>query len=330
LNSYTLYWGPKSWAKYSELTRGAKAMPIDYVAAAAKWPFTDIRSGDEVFVVNVLDGELRVGGRLVAEGGPVSKEVAKKTLGDDKPYEWDSYVLGRAEFDAFRSNLRVPLNISRKLNLIDAHGSVENPVNKGGDGIEHMSFANCRLLSKESANELRKLVGLVEDPKALELMSDLDEIDADANSGTDDPTERMDNRLSRIGQGKFRRNTILTWGGEEKCAVTGIALPALLNASHIVPWSEDASKRKLGSNGVLLAAHLDRLFDRNLIGFYAVDFRDTCELVVAPRLKSSFALLSRIGISDRSCLDLTTVKRVDVGTLKANLSFHMARVRANL
>lgn len=57
------------------------------------------------------------------------------------------------------------------------------------------------------------------------------------------------------------------WGGA--CAVTGIAVPELLRASHAKPWAECATdaERLNVFNGFLLCAHLDALFDRHLMAF---------------------------------------------------------------
>ncbi|ACK80676.1 MULTISPECIES: type 2 periplasmic-binding domain-containing protein [Acidithiobacillus] len=38
----------------------------------------------------------------------------------------------------------------------------------------------------------------------------------------------------RIGQQKFREAMLTYWGGA--CAVTGLALPDVLRASHAKPW----------------------------------------------------------------------------------------------
>lgn len=74
---------------------------------------------------------------------------------------------------------------------------------------------------------------------------------------------------ARVGQGKFRKNVIETWGNKETCALTGIGTKALLVASHIKPWALcDSDKERLdGANGILLAAHVDKLFDSYLITF---------------------------------------------------------------
>lgn len=49
------------------------------------------------------------------------------------------------------------------------------------------------------------------------------------------------------------------------CAVTGIRTRAFLVASHIVPWSEDASIRLDPSNGICLSTFVDRAFDAGFL-----------------------------------------------------------------
>lgn len=71
----------------------------------------------------------------------------------------------------------------------------------------------------------------------------------------------------RIGQQKFREAMLDYWGGA--CAVTSVALPEVLRASHAKPWAEcesDAERLDV-FNGFLLVANLDALFDRFLISF---------------------------------------------------------------
>jgi len=71
----------------------------------------------------------------------------------------------------------------------------------------------------------------------------------------------------RIGQQTFRAAMLDYWGGA--CAVTGIALPEVLRASHAKPWAAcDTDAERLNVfNGFLLSANLDALFDRFLISF---------------------------------------------------------------
>jgi hypothetical protein len=73
--------------------------------------------------------------------------------------------------------------------------------------------------------------------------------------------------VQRIGQDIFRKNLMEYWQG--RCPLTGITDPALLRASHIVPWSEctDDAQRLDVHNGLLLSALWDAAFDRALVTF---------------------------------------------------------------
>ncbi len=83
----------------------------------------------------------------------------------------------------------------------------------------------------------------------------------------------------RVGQNKFRDAMLNYWGGA--CAVTGIAIPEILRASHAKPWAECATdaERLDVFNGFLLSANLDALFDRFLISF-----DENGVLIIAPML----------------------------------------------
>jgi predicted restriction endonuclease len=73
--------------------------------------------------------------------------------------------------------------------------------------------------------------------------------------------------IQRIGQDLFRDGLLDLWEG--RCAVTGLAVPELLRASHIKPWAdcETDTERLDVYNGILLAPHLDAAFDRGLVTF---------------------------------------------------------------
>ena len=71
----------------------------------------------------------------------------------------------------------------------------------------------------------------------------------------------------RVGQQAFRQAMLDYWGGA--CAVTGVALPEALRASHAKAWalcSTDAERLDV-YNGFLLSANLDALFDTGLATF---------------------------------------------------------------
>lgn len=70
----------------------------------------------------------------------------------------------------------------------------------------------------------------------------------------------------RVGQELFRSVLMDYWAGQ--CAVTGVDLPEVLRASHAKPWKCADDRERLDvHNGLLLAAHLDALFDRGLLTF---------------------------------------------------------------
>lgn len=85
----------------------------------------------------------------------------------------------------------------------------------------------------------------------------------------------------RVGQDVFRRALIGYWRG--RCAVTGLSVEPLLVASHIRPWARcDSDAERLDVfNGLLLAPHLDALFDGGWISF-----GDDGGLLVSPELPS--------------------------------------------
>jgi hypothetical protein len=74
-------------------------------------------------------------------------------------------------------------------------------------------------------------------------------------------------RLSkvRLGQQFFRNSVLASY--DMSCCVTEIAIPTLLVASHILPWSDYPNERVNPQNGLCLNSLFDRAFDRGLITF---------------------------------------------------------------
>lgn len=86
---------------------------------------------------------------------------------------------------------------------------------------------------------------------------------------------------ARLGQGAFRSAVLANW--DDGCAVTGCRTSAALRASHIKPWRKSSNEERLdGSNGLLLSATLDALFDRYLVTFDP----DTGRLIAAATLNA--------------------------------------------
>ena len=91
-------------------------------------------------------------------------------------------------------------------------------------------------------------------------------------------TEREATVRQRVGQDLFRQGLLALWQG--RCALTGLAVPELLRASHAKPWRDSTDEERLDVfNGLLLAAHLDAAFDVGLISFTSMG-----ELLVSPSL----------------------------------------------
>jgi hypothetical protein len=104
-------------------------------------------------------------------------------------------------------------------------------------------------------------------------------------------TERLQNTKVRIGQGLFRTR-VLEFG--RACRLTGVEDPRLLVASHIKPWRDSTPEERVdGANGLLLAPHVDRLFDRGLISF-----EDNGSVKFSPRVSAKD--LERLGLAEAS------------------------------
>lgn len=69
----------------------------------------------------------------------------------------------------------------------------------------------------------------------------------------------------RLGQSYFRKMVLHNFGN--KCCVTGLNVPQVLQASHIVAWASDKTNRMNPENGLCLSATYDAAFDKHLISF---------------------------------------------------------------
>lgn len=94
------------------------------------------------------------------------------------------------------------------------------------------------------------------------------------------PAEEAAVRL--VGLGIVRDGLLDHWGG--RCAVTGLDVPELLQASHIKPWDACAgdAERFDPFNGLVLALHLHAAFASGLVGV-----AEDGGLVASPRLSEA-------------------------------------------
>jgi putative restriction endonuclease len=84
---------------------------------------------------------------------------------------------------------------------------------------------------------------------------------------------------TRVNQNIFRQIVLANYNS--KCAITGIDIPDLLVASHIVPWSQNEIERLNPENGICLSALYDRAYDKGLIGI-----TEKYQLILSSELKS--------------------------------------------
>ncbi|MCI9845219.1 HNH endonuclease [Flavobacterium pectinovorum] len=69
---------------------------------------------------------------------------------------------------------------------------------------------------------------------------------------------------TRVNQSVFRQMVLSNYNN--KCAITGIDIPELLLASHIIPWSKNEEHRLNPENGICFSALYDKAFDKGIIG----------------------------------------------------------------
>lgn len=97
----------------------------------------------------------------------------------------------------------------------------------------------------------------------------------------DEGTDREVRAKRRVGQNIFRAMLLNIYNS--KCCLTGIDIPEVLRASHIIPWSENKKTRLNPENGLCLSATYDAAFDQHLI-----TFDENYRLVLSPMLKEAY------------------------------------------
>lgn len=89
--------------------------------------------------------------------------------------------------------------------------------------------------------------------------------------------DRICSVKARVNQGFFRELILDEY--RTQCCVSGLNVPEVLRASHIVGWAEDEANRLNPANGLCLSATYDAAFDRHLISF-----DEDCRLIFSPAL----------------------------------------------
>ena len=77
--------------------------------------------------------------------------------------------------------------------------------------------------------------------------------------------DRICSAKARVNQDFFRELILDEY--RTQCCISGLNVPEVLRASHIVGWAEDEANRLNPANGLCLSATYDAAFDRHLISF---------------------------------------------------------------
>jgi putative restriction endonuclease len=124
---------------------------------------------------------------------------------------------------------------------------------KGEEEVWREFDADPEALAYESERLLAKFTG-----RKLEDVAEIDEREL--------PKEGLDReRMVRVRVNQYFFRAAVLSAYDYTCCVTGLAVPELLVASHIIPWARDAKQRMNPRNGLCLNALHDRAFDRGLM-----------------------------------------------------------------
>lgn len=102
----------------------------------------------------------------------------------------------------------------------------------------------------------------------------------------------------RIGQALFRKTVLSAY--ESRCCITGLQIPTLLVASHIVPWRADPDNRLNPANGLCLSALHDKAFDIGLITIQA-----DWTLAISPSIRENSDTFWQNAIADYEGCEIT-------------------------
>ncbi len=93
------------------------------------------------------------------------------------------------------------------------------------------------------------------------------------------------NRLAmtsiRVGQNFFRQSVLSAYNS--RCCISGLSIPKLLVASHIIPWRSDEKNRLNPRNGLCLSVLHDQAFDMGII-----TLSDDLKVVISDKYHKSF------------------------------------------
>lgn len=123
----------------------------------------------------------------------------------------------------------------------------------------------------------------------------------------------------RIGQRVFSTQVKLLFS--YRCVISSVINPDFLVASHIVPWAVDKSIRLDPQNGLCLAVHVDKAFDKGYLGIDEVGSRFVVR--ISKQVHDDPALATMLLSYDGQKL---TVDPSRLPRMRQNLRWHLTNV----
>jgi hypothetical protein len=282
-----------------------------------EWKFIETPSGPLKPGLQVVDSE--IGDFAIisnSAGGPAAKEYTRQLLLVLERLTVAAMTILRIEVDSNKTseldlslrtlNLKFPIDMTKVVDhptLRRQISTAQYPIGQapeasGGNGNKRIQIhvKSSEVSKDEFLQQLFQFDnGYIKEgekqPSGIESVQK--EIEDDrhqqelVNRGLDGPVESHKLVLARRGQGVFRANVE---SREPECRVTGVTNPRYLRASHIKPWSESNDAEKIdGNNGLMLAPHVDLLFDQGFISF-----KDDGTLMISKQIDDEVLNLWRI------------------------------------
>lgn len=270
------FWWVNQNQTYKHEVRGGYLWSPKTNANGIRNPFYDnmekMEPGDVVF--SFCDTRIRAIGVVMG----TAETASKPTEFGEKGVYWSAegwFV--PVEFEELENTIRPKEHISQIRPTLPKKYS---PLQSNGNGNQGVYLAQ---VSKNLAAVLIDLLGGQVEKVTKHFGAALDEADEEEveqnikERSDIEETEKVQLIKARRGQGLFRSRVELV---EKACRLTGVNRKEHLRASHIKPWAKSENHEKLdGNNGLLLAPHVDHLFDRGFISF-----SDDGTLLIASKL----------------------------------------------
>ncbi|MCC7461740.1 MAG: HNH endonuclease [Gammaproteobacteria bacterium] len=236
-----------------------------------------VRRGDTV--LSCVAGELRAVGIVLAGARAAVRPADHGLVESDGSGESGWRVPVRLQL--LDEPLRIKEHAAALAAVLPARYS---PIRASGDGnpgvyLAQLTAPMAMLLAELLGGQLGRIRAALAQPPAAEWAEAATVVDVEQRRDLA-PSAREQLLRARRGQGVFRRNVEQH---EHGCRITRVLDRRHLCAVHIKPWHACDEREMLdGCNGLLLAPHVQHLFERGYISF-----ADDGELLVSQRLNPS-------------------------------------------